>query len=395
MTEIATAGQASAASRISSSGPVPITTAVSSRRKTSGAISTQSPWALHSLGSTSGYVGHAASSALSLRGEVPVLDALLQGRDRARAADGEAGDRDAAAGEDGFEVALVRVALDHRPRRRGGRGRRTGSAARTGRSRSSAAAACPGTRRASPWRPRRPARRRRPSARCGRGRRSGGRRGPRRRRRRRRRAARCAPRCRCGRPSRRGRCRAARPVAGAVPTPTTTASQAIRLAAGEDQLLDPAVARGRPRASRRSAPARPRSRCSSANQRADLARRGSARAASSSASIIVTSTPSRRAVAATSWPMKPAPTIASRAPGPQLRAQPAGVGERAQGVDVLEALEEGQPAGRAAGRDQQLLVARARRRSRAATVRAAGSSASARAPSSSSTCFSSYHQAGR
>lgn len=51
---IATAGQASAASRSRSSGPAPITSATSSRRKTWGAMSTQSPWALHSLGSTVG-----------------------------------------------------------------------------------------------------------------------------------------------------------------------------------------------------------------------------------------------------------------------------------------------------------------------------------------------------
>ena len=43
--------------------------------------------------------------------------------------------------------------------------------------------------------------------------------------------------------------------------------------------------------------------------------------------------------------------------GSQLLAQPAGVGEGAQGVDVLVALEEGQPPRGAAGRDQQLLVA--------------------------------------
>ncbi len=42
---------------------------------------------------------------------------------------------------------------------------------------------------------------------------------------------------------------------------------------------------------------------------------------------------------------------------PQLPAQAPGVGERAQRVDVLEALEEGQLARRAAGCDQQLLVA--------------------------------------
>ncbi len=48
------AGQASAASMISSSGPLPITTATSSSRNTCGATSTQSPWALHSSGSTTG-----------------------------------------------------------------------------------------------------------------------------------------------------------------------------------------------------------------------------------------------------------------------------------------------------------------------------------------------------
>ena len=41
----------------------------------------------------------------------------------------------------------------------------------------------------------------------------------------------------------------------------------------------------------------------------------------------------------------------------QLLAQAPRVGERAQGVDVLEAGEEWQPARRASGRDQQLLVA--------------------------------------
>ena len=50
--EIATAGHASAASIRTSSGASPITTATSSSRKTCGATSTQSPWALHSFGST-------------------------------------------------------------------------------------------------------------------------------------------------------------------------------------------------------------------------------------------------------------------------------------------------------------------------------------------------------
>ena len=85
----------------------------------------------------------------------------------------------------------------------------------------------------------------------------------------------------------------------------------------------------------------------------------------SSASTIVTSTPSPRAVAATSWPMKPAPTIASRAPGPSSAAQAAGVGEGAQVVDVLEALEERQaPRARRRWRSAACRRRAARRRSR-------------------------------
>jgi hypothetical protein len=45
--------------------------------------------------------------------EVFVLDALLQGWNRTRAADGQAGDRHATSGEDRFEVALGRLTLEH------------------------------------------------------------------------------------------------------------------------------------------------------------------------------------------------------------------------------------------------------------------------------------------
>ncbi len=46
---MASAGQAFAALRIFLSGPLPITSAVSCSSKTSGAMSTQSPWALQAL----------------------------------------------------------------------------------------------------------------------------------------------------------------------------------------------------------------------------------------------------------------------------------------------------------------------------------------------------------
>ena len=58
VTVMATEGQALAASRISSSGPSPITIAMSSSSKTSGAMSTQSPWALHGSVVDGGDVSH-------------------------------------------------------------------------------------------------------------------------------------------------------------------------------------------------------------------------------------------------------------------------------------------------------------------------------------------------
>ncbi|HEU4461580.1 MAG TPA: hypothetical protein VFR75_03190 [Solirubrobacterales bacterium] len=62
----------------------------------------------------------------------------------------------------------------------------------------------------------------------------------------------------------------------------------------------------------------PSSSCSSANQRPSRAPTIGPSGAGS-ASTTVTSTPSFRAVAATSWPMKPAPTITSRDPGTSSR----------------------------------------------------------------------------
>ena len=80
----------------------------------------------------------------------------------------------------------------------------------------------------------------------------------------------------------------------------------------------------------------PSSRCSRANHAPSCSPRIAASGVAS-ASISVTSAPSRARVAATSWPMKPAPTTASRVPGAQRLAQPARVAERAQLVHVLEA----------------------------------------------------------
>ena len=86
------------------------------------------------------------------------------------------------------------------------------------------------------------------------------------------------------------------------------------------------------------APARrPRRGAGRANQRADLARPAAPRSGSGSASTTVTATPAARAAAATSWPMKPAPTISSRPPPASSSRSAQRVLERAQRGDVLAA----------------------------------------------------------
>ena len=155
-------------------------------------------------------------------------------------------------------------------------------------------------------------------------------------------------------------------VSGATPTPTSTTSAAIVRPSARTSSRP---ARRRPRAARRrpttpSSTRTPSLRCRSANQPPS---RGPSTCASgtSAASISVTSTPRPRAVAATSWPTKPAPTIASRAPGTSAARRRVGVGERAQDVHVRAAGEHRQPPRAGAGGDDQLVVAELARRPRA------------------------------
>ena len=54
--------------------------------------------------------------------------------------------------------------------------------------------------------------------------------------------------------------------------------------------------------------------------------------------------------------MKPAPTTARRTPGAAPARRARGVGDRAQEVNVVEALRPGQPARRRSGRDQEVVV---------------------------------------
>ena len=185
----------------------------------------------------------------------------------------------------------------------------------------------------------------------------------RRRRRRRRPAARCGRRCRPGRRSRRGRCRAARPVAGAVPTPTTTRRRRA-CCRRRGPAPPPGPRRGRSPASRRSAPAPPRSRCSSANQPPSCSPRIGASGVAS-ASIIVTSTPEPAGRRGDLLADEAGADDRQPSARDELGPQAARVREGAQGVDVLVAVEERQPPRRAAGRDQQLARSRAPRRSRA------------------------------
>ena len=63
---IASAGQASAAAISSSLMPSPITTAVSPRANTPGAMSTQSPWPLQAPSSMVGYEGHVTASLVGV-----------------------------------------------------------------------------------------------------------------------------------------------------------------------------------------------------------------------------------------------------------------------------------------------------------------------------------------
>ena len=95
VTVIASEGHALAASRMSSSGPSPITIAVSSRPKTSGAMSTQSPWALQPRGRWSGCISFVRllgsccrcswwASSISRRSAISARGLVNgQGRDRA------------------------------------------------------------------------------------------------------------------------------------------------------------------------------------------------------------------------------------------------------------------------------------------------------------------------
>ena len=138
----------------------------------------------------------------------------------------------------------------------------------------------------------------------------------------------------------------------------------------------------------------PSSRCRSANQRPRPSP-SSAPSGAAAASTIVTSTPSARAVAATSCPMKPAPTTARRAPGAQRPAQGARRPRRCAGGERCRS-----PAPPAAAAGTIRLRSGARRneappRPPSASRRLAGSSATARRPRSSSTCCSRYQLDGR
>ena len=234
-----------------------------------------------------------------------------------RSAHEQRGDRHAGAPEDGCEVPLGGRAVDLDLVRPRARGRRTGSAARTGPTRSWTAG---GARLEPEHRPRRL------RARAG---------GPlpvlaahvRRRDARRTASLRPRPHRRAaapsGRRSRPGRRPAGSPeprshsVAGTTPMPTTTASQGSRRPSASstsstesppwntETVVDTAPARpprgGVRRTSRRG-------RCRAPRPRARPA-----------ASTIVTSAPSDRAVAATSWPMNPAPTTTRCARRAQCR----------------------------------------------------------------------------
>ena len=329
-----------------SSGPVPTTTATSSMAKISGAIASQSPWA-----------AQAPASMVAMRVMV-VLS--VQAASSARAVGSSWGrpTRSTAtgaprAGEGDAEVAPRGVAVDRAWRRRRARARGSARACRRGRSRSSPRRAGgdsrPSIARAAadaldapptpsgrrPWR--RPPRTRR--------------------------ARRCGRRRRCGPPRGRGRCRPASARSGSTPMPTRTWSHASR----RPSLRVSCSTRSAPVAAAMLAPrttSTPSLRCRSANQ---VPTTGPSTAASgaSAASTIVVCTPALAAAAATSWPMKPAPTMTRRPPSRERGAQGAGVVERAQGVDVGEAVEQRQAARAAAGGDEQLLVADARRRRRA------------------------------
>ena len=213
-----------------------------------------------------------------------------------------------------------------------------------------------------------------------------------RRRRRRRRGSRSDPAASVSTPSGSRPLPASQSAAGTTPIPTTTASQPSRRPSLEHQLLDFAVARARLEAGRRAGPRRPR--CGAGPRtNARPPRQGSRRAVPAAPRARVTSTPSRRAVAATSWPMNPAPTTTRLVPG---RGRPAAAGRRraCAGNGRWATLEVGKAARAAPGGDQQLLVAEARPVIELEPL--CGSvEPPARRPRISSISFSSYQSPGR
>ena len=166
-------------------------------------------------------------------------------------------------------------------------------------------------------------------------------------------------------------------------------------AVGEDELLDPAVAvRGLEHRAGEDADALVA--VGADDPAADLRPEDARRAAGRAPRRSSPRAPSARAVAATSWPMKPAPTIDQV--GARARARRGAGGRRPSvrsGKAFVVARQHRQRARRGAGRDHQVVVARAscRRRGRGGARRGRGRRA--RRPSSSSTSLSAYQAASR
>ena len=173
---------------------------------------------------------------------------------------------------------------------------------------------------------------------------------------------------------------------GWTPTPTTTCSHGVTAAVGQAHRVHaPFVS-----TLRRSSP-RDHIDALGAVQRGEPASELVAEqrlSGSAAASIIVTSTPSLRAVAATSWPMKPAPTTSSESLSAAPRAARAHR-PGAQRADVPLAVQHRQHARTASGGDQQPVVAQppAAGQLERAFVR---DRPLARAPSTSSIALSAY-----
>ena len=173
-------------------------------------------------------------------------------------------------------------------------------------------------------------------------------------------------------------------VAGCVPMPTTT-----RVAVDAASVLE--LDRARPRRRRagarcapRAAPRRPPRGAARANHPPSSSP-STAASGAAAASTIVTSAPARVAVAATSWPMNPAPTTTRRRPGRSRRVVARASASVRSSWTLSKRLGAGQAPRLAARGDQQLRVPQRRPADQHRPRAPAASRPAARSPSSRST----------